>query len=225
MFAYGSYTIRISGPCLVSTNLIRQSTCFPPCHVNSWWWWGCTHMCGGGLARALALAIHFSKSTGGFSRTWYPGNHCCGRASQLGSNCHILAMGIPAVRHLLISSDSRATPMHPRCPHPVAGGWLDTRLMVSVFFGWFLVRFLLFVSSCRANSERSRTAAVWVRRGAHVWWLLQQATVTNGQMMSSIMYVMEPITACGMNMAKNKAYQCGLRSWHWSACHIDTHLL
>lgn len=32
-------------------------------------------------------------------------------------------------------------------------------------FGWFRVKFLLVVSHCWANSERSRTAAVWLRGG------------------------------------------------------------
>lgn len=78
----------------------------------------------------LSYVIH-----GGFPRTWYSGNHWCGRASQLGTGAHILATGIPEVHCLLISSSARPTPMHPRCPHWVAGEWLDPGLMVSLFLG------------------------------------------------------------------------------------------
>lgn len=73
----------------------------------------------------------------GFPRTRYSGNHCSGRASQLRTGAHILATGIPEVRHHLISSGSRETPMHPCCPHSVASEWLDPGLMVSLFLGGF----------------------------------------------------------------------------------------
>lgn len=62
-------------------------------------------------------AAIFCASMGGFPRTWYSGNHCCGRASQLGSGCHILATSIPEAHHHLIFSDSMATPLCPYYPH------------------------------------------------------------------------------------------------------------
>lgn len=74
---------------------------------------------------------------GGFPRTWYSGNHCRGRASQLRTGAHILATCIPEVHRHLISSGSGATPMHPCCPHSVASEWLDPGLMVSLFLGGF----------------------------------------------------------------------------------------
>jgi len=74
---------------------------------------------------------------GGFPRTWYSGNHCSGRASQLRIGSHILATGIPEVHHHLISSGSGATPMHPCCPHSIASEWVDPGLMVSLFLGGF----------------------------------------------------------------------------------------
>lgn len=144
----------------------------------------------GGSGWRFGTSHPLMRIHGGFPRTWYSGNHCCGRASQLGSSCHILAMGIPEVHRHLISSDGRATPMHPYCPHSVASEWLDPRLMVSVFFEWFWVTFLLFVSGCWANSKRSRTVVVWLHSGVCVticaygvmacFVAFQHAKVTNG---------------------------------------------
>lgn len=84
------------------------------------------------------LQLSCYMNHGGFPRTWYSGNHCSGRASQLSTGAHILATGIPEVHRHLIYSSSRATPMHPCCPHSVASEWVDPGLMVSLFFGWFL---------------------------------------------------------------------------------------
>lgn len=64
----------------------------------------------GGSGWRFGTAILY-KFMGGFPRTWYSGNHCCGRASQLGIGCHVLATGIPEVHRHLIT-----TPMHPCCP-------------------------------------------------------------------------------------------------------------
>ena len=105
---------------------------------------------------------------GGFPRTWYSGNHCCGRASQLGSGCHILATGIPEVHHHMTSSDSRTTPIHPHSLHTVAREWVSGPHTDGQFvFGWSWVKFSqVFVSDCRvALPERSRTEAVWLHAG------------------------------------------------------------
>lgn len=153
------------------------------------------------------------ENHGGFPRTWYSGNHWRGRASQLRNGAHILATGIPEVHHYLNSNSSRATPMHPCCPHSVAREWLDPGLMVSLFW----VTFLLDVSGCSSSSERSRPVVVWLRLAVlvtgcdterrDVLLFLSPLKGPKSPVMSSIHYLRPSTSPCGRCLSQHEVQQ------------------
>lgn len=184
------------------------------------WGWGAA-------ARGLAPAVSYVNH-GGFPRTWYSGNLCRGRASQLRTGAHILATGIPEVHRHLISSGSRATPMHPCCPHPVASEWLDPGLMVSLFSGGFWVTYLLGIGGCLSSSDGSRSTVVWLH-GGMCYRLRWQAEgmfccfrPQKGHklpVMSSVEYLRVSTSSCGLlfvttlNITIGNDRKCGLREF------------
>lgn len=170
---------------------------------------------------------------GGFPRTWYSGNHCHGRASQLGTGSHILATGIPEVHRHSISSGSGTTPMHPYCPHSVASEWLDPGRMVSLFLGGFghiLAGCKSPLGQLREVTYCGRLIAPWyvlpsgLTGWRHVLLLFTTQKVTNGAWChpSSIWGCPRHLAAFCLSRKRNLpasiAWDCGLRSLHQSVC-------
>lgn len=133
--------------------------------------WGEESHCGGSDWRfGTAILYRFMGWWGGVPRIWYSGNHCCGRASQLGGGCHILATGIPEVHRHLIT-----TPMHPSCPQSARdrtqtegqlGFWAAFLLFVKCLSGRFRGHVLwrcVFPPLCYCFSTWSKTVCVVVR--------------------------------------------------------------
>lgn len=169
------------------------------------------------------------ENHGGFPRTWYSGNHCRGRASQLRTGAHILATGIPEVHRHLVSSGSRATPMHPRCPHWVASEWLDPGLMVSLFLGHIL-------AGCKWLRGQFRQVTYC---GCLIAWWYALPSLTQGEgmfccvsphkghewpVMSSTGYLTGATSPCGLlfvstwNTTISNACKCDLWSLYQSVC-------